>query len=71
MNAGTKYLMDSVSGLVMEVANLRTLNEALTSQLEAAKNRAASTLGNAAPVADPLAPPGELLYDQHGPSQPA
>ena len=64
MNAGTKYLMDSVSGLVMEVANLRTLNEALTSKLEALK-------ANVAPVADTLAPPGELLYDQHGPSQPA
>ncbi len=27
MNAGTKYLLDSLMGLMMEVANLRTLNE--------------------------------------------
>ncbi len=27
MNAGTKYLFDSLMGLMMEVANLRTLVE--------------------------------------------
>ncbi len=27
MNAGTKYLFDSLMGLMMEVANLRNINE--------------------------------------------
>ncbi len=33
MNAGTKYLMDSVAGLVMEVANLRELLEAANKRI--------------------------------------
>lgn len=37
MNAGIKYLMDSIAGLVGEVANLRTLVEQKDAEIAALK----------------------------------
>ncbi len=53
MNAGTKYLMDSVAGLVMEVATLRTQNEA--------KDARIAELEKAAQPVEPEPVPAEAM----------
>lgn len=64
MNAGTKYLMDSIAGLVMEVANLRSQNEQQAQQI-------AELSKPPAPPAPPIEPEAmAMIHDEHGPSQP-
>ncbi len=64
MNAGTKYLMDSIAGLVMEVATLRTQNEAYAAQIAELSRPVPEDGGH------DLGPSPTATFDEHGQATP-
>ncbi len=61
MNAGTRYLMDSIVGLMMEVATLRTNNETQALRIAELEKPVPEDGGHDAPTA---------TFDVHGQATP-